>query len=55
MPGFERWSMDFQNDMLATRQRFGILNIVDDFSWECLTIEKRLLLLPSWPSAGARH
>ncbi len=35
----ERWSMDFQHDMLATKQRFRTLNIVDDFSRECLTIE----------------
>jgi hypothetical protein len=27
----ERWSMDFQHDMLATGQRFRTLNIVDDF------------------------
>jgi len=27
----ERWSMDFRHDLLATGQRFRILNIVDDF------------------------
>jgi putative transposase len=30
-PG-ERWSMDFQHDMLASGRRFRTLNIVDDFS-----------------------
>ena len=35
----ERWSMDFQHDMLATGQRFRTLNIVDDCSRECLAIE----------------
>ena len=35
----ERWSMDFQHDMLATGQRFRTLNIVDDFSRECPAIE----------------
>ena len=35
----ERWSMDFQHNLLATRQRFRTLNIVDDFSRECPAIE----------------
>jgi putative transposase len=35
----ERWSMDFQHDMLATGQRFRTLNIVDDFSRQCPAIE----------------
>ncbi len=35
----ERWSMDFQHDLLATGQRFRTLNIFDDFSRECPTIE----------------
>ena len=35
----ERWSMDFQHDVLATGQRFRTLNIVDDFSRECPAIE----------------
>ncbi len=35
----ERWSMDFQHDLLATGQRFRSLNIVDDFSRECPAIE----------------
>ena len=37
-PG-ERWSMDFQHDMLASGRRFRTLNIVDDFSRECPAIE----------------
>jgi putative transposase len=35
----DRWSMDFQHDVLATGQRFRTLNIVDDFSRECPAIE----------------
>ena len=35
----ERWSMDFQHDLLATGQRLRTLNIVDDFSRECPAIE----------------
>jgi putative transposase len=35
----QRWSMDFQHDVLATGQRFRSLNIVDDFSRECPAIE----------------
>jgi putative transposase len=35
----QRWSMDFQHDLLATGQRFRSLNIVDDFSRECPAIE----------------
>jgi putative transposase len=35
----QRWSMDFQHDLLATGQRFRTLNIVDDFSRECPAIE----------------
>ena len=43
VPG-ERWSMDFQHDMLAPRsgfagQKFRTLNIVDDCSRECPAIE----------------
>jgi len=36
----ERWSMDFQHDLLATGQRFRSLNIVDDFSRECPVIDR---------------
>ena len=32
----ERWSVDFMSDQLATGRRFRILNIVDDFSRECV-------------------
>lgn len=36
----ERWSMDFMSDQLATSgRRFRLLNIVDDFTRECLAIE----------------
>jgi putative transposase len=32
----ERWSMDFVHDQLAGGCRFRVLNIVDDFSRECI-------------------
>lgn len=32
----ERWSMDFVSDQLSSGRRFRILNIVDDFSRECV-------------------
>jgi putative transposase len=32
----ERWSIDFVSDQLADGRRFRILNIVDDFSRECV-------------------
>src|SRR5262249_54880672 len=35
----ERWSMDFMGDTLASGRTFRLLNIVDDFSRECLAIE----------------
>jgi putative transposase len=31
-----RWSMDFVSDQLANGRRFCVLNIVDDFSRECI-------------------
>jgi putative transposase len=31
-----RWSMDFVSDQLANGRRFRVLNIVDDFSRECV-------------------
>lgn len=34
-PG-ERWSVDFMSDQLANGRRFRILNIVDDYSRECV-------------------
>ena len=35
----ERWSMDFMADSLATGRAFRTLNVVDDFSRECVAIE----------------
>ena len=35
----ERWSMDFMADSLATGRGFRTLNVVDDYSRECLAIE----------------
>lgn len=35
----ERWSMDFMVDTLADGRGFRTLNIVDDFTRECLAIE----------------
>lgn len=35
----ERWSMDFTADTLADGRSFRTLNIVDDFSRECLALE----------------
>ena len=32
----ERWSMDFVHDQLANGRRFRILNVVDDYSRECI-------------------
>jgi putative transposase len=32
----ERWSVDFMSDQLADGRRFRILNVVDDFSRECV-------------------
>lgn len=32
----ERWSMDFMSDQLANGRRFRILNVVDDFTRECI-------------------
>jgi putative transposase len=35
----ERWSMDFVSDALSEGRKFRSLNIVDDFSRECLAAE----------------
>ena len=35
----ERWSMDFMVDTLADGRGFGTLNIVDNFTRECVAIE----------------
>jgi len=32
----ERWSLDFMSDQLANGRRFRVLNIVDDYSRECI-------------------
>jgi putative transposase len=37
--GMERWSMDFPVDTLADGRGFRTLNIVDDFTRECVAIE----------------
>src|SRR5262249_46206146 len=35
----ERWSMDFMSDALADGRRIRLLNVVDDWTRECLAIE----------------
>ncbi len=35
----ERWSMDFMSDQLADGRTFRTLNIIDEFTRECLAIE----------------
>ena len=32
----QRWSMDFVSDQLSTGRRFRVLNVVDDYSRECI-------------------
>ena len=32
----ERWPVDFRSDSLADGRRFRVLNVVDDFSRECV-------------------
>ncbi|KMK67731.1 hypothetical protein IMCC21224_112604 [Puniceibacterium sp. IMCC21224] len=34
--GRKRWSLDFVSDSLSCGRRFRILNVIDDFSRECL-------------------
>jgi putative transposase len=40
----ERWSMDFMSDTLESGRVFRALNVLDDFSRECLAIEVDLSL-----------
>ena len=40
----QRWSMDFVTDALADGGVFRTLNIVDDFSRECVAIEVHISL-----------
>src|SRR5690606_20727460 len=35
----QRWSMDFVSDTLSNGRRFRCLNIIDEYSRECLAIE----------------
>jgi putative transposase len=35
----QRWSMDFMSDALADGRRFRLLNVVDDWTRECLAIK----------------
>ena len=34
-----RWSLDFVSDSLSTGRRFRTLNVIDEFTRECLAIE----------------
>ncbi len=34
----QRWSMDFMSDQLASGRRFRVLNVMDDFTRECLVM-----------------
>jgi putative transposase len=33
---YQRWSLDFVSDALACGRRFRVLNVIDDYSRECL-------------------
>lgn len=44
----ERWSMDFVSDQLANGRRVRVLNVVDDFSRECV------LQIVDFPISGQR-
>jgi hypothetical protein len=47
----QRWSIDFVSDQLANGRRFRVLNIVDDFSRECVELLdcRSSILHPSEP------
>jgi len=44
----ERWSMDFTADTLADARSFRTLNLVDDFSRECVAIEVARSIPGEW-------
>ncbi len=48
----ERWSLDFMSDSLEDGRRFRVLNVIDDYSRECLAACGRHL--NQWPTRGAR-
>ena len=52
----QRWSMDFVSDALADGRVFRTLNIIDDFSRECVAIEVDISLGRAWcaSSSGSR-
>lgn len=60
----QRWSIDFMSDQLATGRCFRILNVVDDYSQECVgqmvdfSISgqrvSRLLDQHHWPTESSR-
>ena len=35
----QRWSMDFMSDSFCTGRRFRVLNVIDDYTRECIAIE----------------
>ena len=37
----QRWSLDFVSDALACGRRFRLLNVIDDYSRECLDVQSR--------------
>jgi putative transposase len=41
------WSMDYQSDQLATGRRFRCLNLIDNYTRECLAIEADTSLPPA--------
>jgi len=45
----QRWSLDFMSDALEDGRRFRVLNVIDDFSRECLAAVSRsnFSVLPS--------